>query len=202
MTNNRFRTGLATCIGACVFLSFSARADLDIPGYDPMNPPAPGTVFNFPGNGRNDCAGEAGKPFANCAIEGSPVIAKYDIDESKWLINKDAWPSLAVPTTEFSVSLNSGVWTWTYNPGPNDPAIKWVVSKRGNGFDVFYLPGYTTGTFAGDAGGQGGGLSHITFYDTQQQVVPLPAAAWLLGSGLIGLFAVGRRRRNGVPAAA
>jgi hypothetical protein len=28
----------------------------------------------------------------------------------------------------------------------------------------------------------------------QQRVVPLPAAAWLLGSGLIGLFALGRRR--------
>ncbi len=27
--------------------------------------------------------------------------------------------------------------------------------------------------------------------------VPLPAAAWLLGSGLVGLFAVGRRRRAG-----
>jgi hypothetical protein len=28
------------------------------------------------------------------------------------------------------------------------------------------------------------------------QVVPLPAAAWLLGSGLLGLFAVARRKKN------
>jgi hypothetical protein len=31
----------------------------------------------------------------------------------------------------------------------------------------------------------------------QVQVVPIPAAAWLLGSGLLGLFAVGRRRKAG-----
>lgn len=32
--------------------------------------------------------------------------------------------------------------------------------------------------------------------------VPLPAAVWLLGSGLMGLAGIGRRRRNGVQAAA
>jgi hypothetical protein len=33
-------------------------------------------------------------------------------------------------------------------------------------------------------------------------LVPIPAAAWLLGSGLLGLFAVGRRRKAGQVAAA
>ena len=44
---------------------------------------------------------------------------------------------------------------------------------------------------------QAGGLSHATLYG----VVPIPAAAWLLGSGLLGLFAVGRRRKLNVAAA-
>lgn len=40
------------------------------------------------------------------------------------------------------------------------------------------------------------GLSHVSAY------VPIPAAAWLMLSGLVGLLAVGRRRRPSAPAAA
>jgi len=40
---------------------------------------------------------------------------------------------------------------------------------------------------------QAGGLSHVELWG--KTVVPIPAAAWLLGSGLLGLFAVGRRRK-------
>ena len=47
-----------------------------------------------------------------------------------------------------------------------------------------------------------GGLSHATLYGTRGDdtlnVVPIPAAAWLLGSGLLGLFSLGRRRKAGV----
>ena len=48
-----------------------------------------------------------------------------------------------------------------------------------------------------------GSLSHATLYGTQRvpDPVPIPAAAWLLGSGLLGLFALGRRRRMAVVAA-
>lgn len=37
------------------------------------------------------------------------------------------------------------------------------------------------------------GVSHISFYDTA--VVPIPAAAWLFGSGLIALAGLKRRKR-------
>ena len=46
-----------------------------------------------------------------------------------------------------------------------------------------------------------GGLSHATLYGIRgddSQVVPIPAAAWLLGSGLFGLLALGRRRKTSV----
>jgi hypothetical protein len=43
-------------------------------------------------------------------------------------------------------------------------------------------------------------LSHVELWG--KNVVPLPAAAWLLGSGLLGLFAVGRRRKSAQVAAA
>jgi hypothetical protein len=43
-----------------------------------------------------------------------------------------------------------------------------------------------------------GSLSHATLYGTRSdgsQVVPIPAAAWLMGSGILGLLALGRRRK-------
>jgi hypothetical protein len=49
-----------------------------------------------------------------------------------------------------------------------------------------------------------GSLSHATLYGVHgdgTQVVPIPAAAWLLGSGLFGLMALGRRRRKSVAVA-
>lgn len=39
-------------------------------------------------------------------------------------------------------------------------------------------------------------------FSGNQQSVPLPAAAWLFGSGLLGLVGIGRRRMNGVAAVA
>jgi hypothetical protein len=34
----------------------------------------------------------------------------------------------------------------------------------------------------------------LVFSSTQTAPVPLPAAIWLLGSGLLGLFGIGRRK--------
>ena len=41
------------------------------------------------------------------------------------------------------------------------------------------------------------GLSHVKLYGNEgdEYLVPIPAAAWLLGSGLLGLLAIGRRRK-------
>lgn len=39
-------------------------------------------------------------------------------------------------------------------------------------------------------------ITKLGVQDYVVQVVPIPAAAWLLGSGLLGLFAVARRKKN------
>jgi hypothetical protein len=44
--------------------------------------------------------------------------------------------------------------------------------------------------------GCGDRISSAFFYGNRESVVPIPAAAWLFGSGLIGLMGVARRRRN------
>lgn len=51
--------------------------------------------------------------------------------------------------------------------------------------------------FALDDSGAGPDDNHDDFVGYMRvSQVPLPAAAWLLGSGLLGLFAVGRRRKD------
>jgi hypothetical protein len=194
MKTGTLKTGLFACFAAGALFSASASADLVI------NPNPDGT-FNtsYFFEGKNDCAGAAGDSFKECSINGSPIIGKFGIDDDNTLgeieLNKDVWKSIT--GAEFSVVYNAmtKMWDWTYTPTAPDPLIKWVVAKTGDGFTAFYLPGATSGMISPDK------LSHISFYDTANPV-PLPAAAWLLGSGLLGLFAVGRRRKGAAAAAA
>lgn len=145
----------------------------------------------------NDCSGDAGIGFESCMINDSPVIAKYDVG-SGWTFNTQSWSTISAD--DFDITINGdGTFTWTYTPGAGDPQISWWVSKNSDEYRVYRAPGATTDT-AGLWNGKG--VSHITFYDTSDpnQQVPIPAAAWLLGSGLLGLMGIGRRRKAAVAA--
>lgn len=73
-----------------------------------------------------------------------------------------------------------------------------LLSSTGSGIDsnLFSLgAGNYHAVVSGTASGTDGGKYSVSLY-TEPQPVPVPAAVWLLGSGLIGLVGVARRKEQ------
>ena len=167
-----------------------------------------------------------GTGFDSCVIsidgvELSPVIAKIEYDDFGVITvvqaNDTLYPS--IDGTEFSVSFDSpdtSSGSWTYNGTAPDPNVKFWAAKSGNMFRLFWnvddaeiaaggacetttfnLACMQAAQHASSGSWQtatGGNLSHISFYNSG--IVPVPAAVWLFGSGLLGLVGIARRRRS------
>jgi hypothetical protein len=146
-----------------------------------------------------------------CTLEGSAAILRINFDNNgNFTLPGDAEFSSLFPTidgTEFRFSFGQDGnpatgGTWTYTPDDaEDPGITGFVTKGGPNYRVFLKDGPAfkgIGDFSdfitpGD-GGQQGGLSHITFFDSTTPV-PLPAAGWLMIAGIGGIAALRRRRK-------
>lgn len=93
--------------------------------------------------------------------------------------------------------------TWTYNPDGDEPRLPhYMAIKAGTGWTLWDISGFDYGVAQVwdtvgllNNGGQQPGVSHISFYNSESTVVPLPAAGWLLISGVAGLGLFGRRKR-------
>jgi len=201
----------------------------------------------------NDCTGLFGTGFGSCniffntdtgeQIKLSPVIAKYEFDDDGELVEKTDDNGDPLPNPEINSSLYSSVdggefgWTfasssstssgsWSYEPGVDDPGVKYWAAKGGNFFNLFWTVNETAteggGACTGDnlytlaclsealtvtsgdyvtpinsQNGQNFGLSHLTFYNSEPPVViPLPAGGLLLITALGGLGIAARRRRK------
>ncbi len=154
----------------------------------------------------NDCSGVFGQGFSECSYNGSPVIAKFDVNEQGtggiWTINKEYFPSIT--GEEWSFGFGS-TGTWNYTPGAGDPLITFYVAKGGNFFNLFSNDGDANSgdwfTPINENGNGKGikryGLSHLTFYDTGRPTtqVPEPISLTLLGIGLLGVGAVRRIKK-------
>ncbi len=85
---------------------------------------------------------------------------------------------------------------------PDDGNLLIVLKDKndGSGYHWYYFSGLTPGLNTGSVWNTenafgGNNISHLTAYTTQ--VVPVPAAVWLFGSGLLGLVGIARRKRTG-----
>jgi hypothetical protein len=157
----------------------------------------------------NDCSGVFGQGFNNCAVNGSPIIAKFTPGEGAE-INSGAFPSVSGSEWSFDSSGGLGTGSWTYNPGADDPAIRYWVAKAGNEFNLFYYTpnegdgigaalSVTSGSWITPLNQQGRprDLSHISFYDTGRRDVPEPASLALTGLALFGAFFARQRMNRG-----
>ena len=94
--------------------------------------------------------------------------------------------------------------TWEFDPSKFSPTEFLIVLKAANspGFAAWLFTGTDAASFSGDwlvawenNNNMPRNLSHLSVY-ASPTVVPVPAAVWLFGSGLLGLVGVARRKQR------
>jgi hypothetical protein len=138
----------------------------------------------------------SGDCSTTAAYGSSPWIIKYDEFEDSatagQIFINQLFPTIDGSEFEITFSTDFNAGTWTYTPGPGDPVVTAVAAKGGSQYNFYFdADGFTSFDFAAPGSAN---LSHITFFDTDHSVVPLPAAGWLLVAGMGGLAAMRRRK--------
>ena len=119
----------------------------------------------------------------------------YEREEEATASNPDGHDGNTGSIGLSSSPIGDGINTGTFSLNAFDPLL--IVLKSDQFNYQWYLFEGKTGPLQGtwDASGifEGKDLSHISAYT---KVVPVPAAVWLFGSGLIGLVGIARRKNR------
>ena len=126
---------------------------------------------------------------------------KQNIEESDSSTDPDYGPGAGVinlQLTSFTGPVDDPFSSGTFTVNAFDPIL--IVLKEGNApgsggnYAWYYFEGKTgpaTGEWDTTNPFDGRNLSHMSAY-----VVPVPAAVWLFGSGLLGLVGIARRKKE------
>ena len=119
-------------------------------------------------------------------------------DDTLVLLTKYDPPTSTPTPNPFTLTFDPGNTSGTVAVKSEGSGFKgYMAVKAAKGFNLYYFNGsepidtpYDWDTNGLNPDHSSPGVSHISFYSS---TVPIPAAAWLLGSGLIGL--IGARRK-------
>ena len=150
-------------------------------------------------------SGSIGAQILNTTgLSNVSVSANFNISNANGSL--DSW--FAALNATSAGTLGYGVFA------PSDPNSANQVAPGYNGFvqGTTYMTGYgymdfvsladlgsPTGNLLNDTPAKGFTLAadgSLTYGEQQVATVPLPAAAWLFGSGLLGLIGIGRRKQG------
>lgn len=100
-------------------------------------------------------------------------------------------PPLDHPNLSLFANLQTGSY-WSASAFSDDAAWAFEFGPYDVGRQIYYPTFYKFNAWAV----RNGDVAPLTVHNAQAMVVPLPAAAWLLGGGLAALFVVSRNRAD------
>ena len=118
-------------------------------------------------------------------------VSNYDYTTVNDIIEN--WNDAYVPPASAFDTLTDN--SYDYASGPNmtwTGNYQYLTVKYATNIDLFYVDGLTSYDWAGSRIGARQGFSHARLWNHTS--VPEPAGMFLLGTGLIGLAALGRRK--------
>lgn len=159
-----------------------------------------GTGSNFGGNNQSTTEGALWNFNYYIRVEGAngatPVLTDYQFD-----LFYDFDPASNTPMTSL------GKWDLTASVAATDPSLTIAQDSQNLMFSFLEvgIPGFVTppgGAFDPDVIGNyqfaievSGGGFNLETVAMEVQTVPIPAAVWLFGSGLLGLAGIARRKK-------